>query len=150
MCGCFNCLITKLNTCARKFDLIIQQPLLLVIKLKGFPVDIEMSIEIIGVDPKYPLQHSYDKTFETKAFESLSRGNDVLGQMLVEREFTENGFSLKKGYNSIVYYYSLIICCICIVTFCPVAMYTLQWILIDTKNQRNRQCEKQQDYLPSG
>uniref|UniRef100_A0A0R3S377 C2 domain-containing protein n=1 Tax=Elaeophora elaphi TaxID=1147741 RepID=A0A0R3S377_9BILA len=59
---------------------------------EGTPVDIEMSIEIIGIDPKYRFQRSCDQTAATKAFkyeieEEHSQGSENgsdLGQMIVE------------------------------------------------------------------
>ncbi|VDO42231.1 unnamed protein product [Onchocerca flexuosa] len=61
---------------------------------EGSPLDIEMNIEIIGVDPKYRFQRSCDQTVATKAFEyevqeahsrNLNSGNSSsLGQMIVE------------------------------------------------------------------
>ncbi|KAK6101818.1 hypothetical protein QQG55_6045 [Brugia pahangi] len=60
----------------------------------GSPVDIEMNIEIIGIDPKYRFQRSCDQTVVTKAFKyelqeehfgNSSTGNGSnLGQMIVE------------------------------------------------------------------
>uniref|UniRef100_A0AAF5PP28 C2 domain-containing protein n=1 Tax=Wuchereria bancrofti TaxID=6293 RepID=A0AAF5PP28_WUCBA len=60
----------------------------------GSPVDIEMNIEIIGIDPKYRFQRSCDQTAVTKAFKyelqeehfgNLSTGNGSnLGHMIVE------------------------------------------------------------------
>uniref|UniRef100_A0A1I7VJZ1 Fibronectin type-III domain-containing protein n=1 Tax=Loa loa TaxID=7209 RepID=A0A1I7VJZ1_LOALO len=60
----------------------------------GSHVDIEMSIEIIGIDPKYRFQRSCDQTVATKAFKyevqeehsgssSVGNGSD-LGQLIVE------------------------------------------------------------------
>ncbi|MCP9259595.1 hypothetical protein DINM_002531 [Dirofilaria immitis] len=59
-----------------------------------FPADIAISIEIIGIDPKYRFQRTCDQTLATKAFKyevqeahsgSSNSGNDSdLGQMIVE------------------------------------------------------------------
>ncbi|CAG9531949.1 unnamed protein product [Cercopithifilaria johnstoni] len=61
---------------------------------KGSPMDIEMSIEIIGIDPKYRFQRSCDQSVATEAFKyevqeehfgSSSAGNSSdLDQMIVE------------------------------------------------------------------
>ncbi|KAM3723376.1 Uncharacterized protein ACO02O_06625 [Dirofilaria immitis] len=61
---------------------------------EGSPADIAISIEIIGIDPKYRFQRTCDQTLATKAFKyevqeahsgSSNSGNDSdLGQMIVE------------------------------------------------------------------
>ncbi|VDK80592.1 unnamed protein product [Litomosoides sigmodontis] len=61
---------------------------------KGSPMDIEVSIEITGTDPKYRFQRSCDQTAATKAFEnevqeeqfenSSAKDDSDLGQMILE------------------------------------------------------------------